>query len=95
MIIKDDVVQHFKREFCSEEEKKQNKHVYVVDGFAKHTETGEDLVIYTALYPPYQTFARPVDLFYSKVDKEKYPNVKQEYRLEKIGTREQYNNHKV
>lgn len=85
MIIKGDIVQHFKRELCTEEEKKQNKHLYRVDGFALHTETGEDLVIYTELCPPHQSFARPAELFYSKVDKLKYPNIKQEYRLEKVG----------
>ena len=79
-----DVVQHFKREMCSENELKENKYLYKVIAFATHTETEEPLVIYQALYAPFATYARPTLMFYSKVDKEKYPNVNQEYRLEVI-----------
>ena len=42
------------------------------------------LVIYQGLYSPFETYARPYDMFNSKVDKEKYPNIKQEYRLERV-----------
>ncbi len=45
---------------------------------AKHTETLEDLVIYTH---GDQIWARPYSMFLSKVDKEKYPSVKEEYRF--------------
>lgn len=80
-----DIVQHFKREKLSDAELKMNKYLYVVRGVANHTETGEKLVIYQALYPPFQTYARPIEMFFSKVDKIKYPDIKQEYRLEKVG----------
>lgn len=83
------IVRHFKYETLTEEEKLQNKYTYVVKDFAMHTETREKLVIYQALYPDaegkYNVFARPYDMFTSKVDKEKYPNIKQEYRLVVIG----------
>ena len=78
-----DIVKHFKYETLTDEERKQNKYLYRVIGKAQHTETGEILVIYQAMYAPFQTYARPVEMFCSKVDRSKYPNIEQEYRLEK------------
>lgn len=56
--------------------------LYYVHDIVIHSETGEKLVSYQCLYPPYGMFVRPLDMFASKVDKEKYPDVKQEYRFE-------------
>nr|WP_303243969.1 DUF1653 domain-containing protein [uncultured Cellulosilyticum sp.] len=79
-----DIVRHFKWETLNEEEKKQNKYLYKVVCMAEHTETGEKLVIYQALYAPFKTYARPFDMFNGNIDKEKYPEINQEYRFEKI-----------
>jgi hypothetical protein len=56
--------------------------LYFVEDIAEHTETGESMVIYRALYAEHKLYARPLSMFASKVDKVKYPNVKQEYRFE-------------
>ena len=83
---KNDVVQHFKRELLTNEEltNEPNMYLYKIIGEAMHTESGEKLMIYKALYGEQRMFARPLEMFMEKVDKEKYPNVKQEYRLEKL-----------
>ena len=79
-----DIVRHFKREFCNPAELANKKYLYEIVGEAEHTETGEKLMCYKALYGDKKVYCRPIDMFLSKVDKEKYPNVSQEYRLEKV-----------
>jgi len=56
--------------------------LYLVKGFAVHSETKEKMVVYTALYEDCLTYVRPYSMFIEEVDKEKYPNVKQKYRFE-------------
>lgn len=79
-----DIVRHFKRETLSEEEKNANRYLYRIIGPAEHTETGEKLMIYECLYGGFETFARPYYMFMSEVDHEKYPDIKQKYRFEKV-----------
>lgn len=56
--------------------------LYLVEGIATHSETKEKYVVYRGLYGNSELYIRPYDMFTSKVDKEKYPNIQQEYRFE-------------
>ena len=78
-----DIVQHFKRELLSPEEKATNKYLYQIIGVATHSETREKMVVYQALYGEFGLFVRPEAMFVSEVDHEKYPHVKQKFRFEK------------
>ncbi len=66
-VTKGQVYRHFKGD------------IMTVIEVAKHTETEELLVIYEHNGT---IWARPYEMFISKVDKEKYPDVEQEYRFQ-------------
>lgn len=76
------IVQHFKRNTTDTSD---TSYCYmIISDCVKHTETGELFVAYMACYGDYSVYVRPRDMFYSKVDRIKYPDAKQQYRLEEI-----------
>ena len=64
------IYKHFKGDF------------YIIEDIAFDSETKEKLVVYRALYGDNKLWCRPYDMFFSEVDREKYPNVQQKYRFE-------------
>ena len=68
-----DVVRHFKG----------NR--YRILCFARDSETQEEMVVYRALYGERGVWVRPKDMFFSPVDREKYPQARQVWRFERAG----------
>ncbi|MBQ2660467.1 DUF1653 domain-containing protein [Candidatus Saccharibacteria bacterium] len=57
---------------------------YIVEGIAEHSETGEPLVLYRALYGEGKLYARPLKMFTEKLDQSKYSSAKQKHRFELV-----------
>lgn len=55
---------------------------YLVEALARDSETGQTCVIYRKLYGDGSLWVRPLAMFTSPVDREKYPQACQEYRFQ-------------
>ena len=64
------VYRHFKGEY------------YLTEDIARHSETGEEYVVYRKLYGDGSLWVRPKEMFLGMVDRKKYPDVQQEYRFQ-------------
>ena len=67
-------------------EKEPNLYLYEI-GIARHTENKEEVMVYKPLYPTeymngVDFIVRPLDMFMSEVDRDKYPDISQKYRFE-------------
>lgn len=80
-------VKHFKRDIENDEDK--FRYIYRIKDFILDAnDPSKILVIYSTVYPDYicenKTWARELSEFFSKVDKEKYPYSKEEYRFTRL-----------
>lgn len=57
---------------------------YLVEDVARHSETGEEYVVYRQLYGGRKLWIRPKTMFLEPVDRVKYPDCRQEYRFELV-----------
>ena len=64
---------------------------YYIKDVAIHSETGEEYVVYQALYDDYKTYIRPKEMFLEKADVTREDNVfKQEYRFELVDVTKEF-----
>ena len=90
-------LKHFKRETLDASDN-DTKYIYKLLSVSTHSETKALLVNYEAMYEDeakdiklHHICSRPIEMFISKVDTKKYPNIKQKYRFEIVTIRKNNN----
>ena len=58
--------------------------LYIVTNIAIHSESAEPMVIYRSAFDETLVWCRPLSMFLSEVDHDKYPDVKQKMRFERL-----------
>lgn len=58
--------------------------LYQIKMLAKDSETGQDVVVYQGMYPPFTVWVRPLSMFMEPVDRKKYPQAVQNMRFERV-----------
>ena len=71
-----DIVRHFKGNF------------YEILCFARDSETQDEVVVNRALYGERGVWVRPKEMFFSPVDRDKYPDAPQAYRFQRVSGQE-------
>lgn len=70
--VKDEIYRHFKGNF------------YKIITLARDCDTGEEVVVYQALYGDYGIYVRPLFAFVEVLDKNRYPKAEQIHRFEPV-----------
>ena len=81
-----DTLKRMARKVCSGQTWRHFKGgIVIIITVANHSESSEPLVIYKC---ESGTYARPLDMFLSEVDHDRYPDAKQRYRFELVTDQE-------
>lgn len=76
-----DIVRHFKRQYITD--KNSKLYLYKVVGMVTDTTHEQDVVVYQSLENG-KLYTRELNEFLSYVDKNKYPDIEQIYRFERV-----------
>lgn len=63
--------------------------IYQIKMLAKHSETGEKMVVYQAMKPPFEVWVRPFSMFVERLDPTVYLDARQELRFVSVDLSEE------